>query len=172
MAEVWEQYLRNRLSRELAKYGWQLFDNILSTYEETFFTRKIIPDLIFKKGNNLAVWDAKYKRMTGQKIDLDREDFFQIHTYIQYFLLNKVQPYNVICGGLFYPLSDNKLVDDNSSGFVGYTSDNLLTSEGPKTKFVVDGIKVWDGMGKAEFENETGEFLKRIKSYLGITPSP
>ena len=54
--------------------------------------------------DEFLVFDAKYKRMKGEKNDVDRSDFFQIHTYIQYFLHTYPEG-RVLLGGLLYPLS-------------------------------------------------------------------
>lgn len=45
------------------------------------------PDLVLKKkgANEYAVFDAKFKRMTGRGGDVDREDLHQIHTYASYY---------------------------------------------------------------------------------------
>ena len=61
----------------------------------------MIPDIVFQKDNEVLVWDAKYKRMKYDFYDYDRSDFFQIHTYINYYQKN----FSVMAGGLLYPLT-------------------------------------------------------------------
>lgn len=157
MAEIWEQYLRSLLKKKLMPLGWKLLDNQLSVYEGTFFKRLIIPDIIFEKENSLLIWDAKYKRMDGRHFDLDRADFFQIHTYMQYYLSHR----NVIAGGLLYPLS-GKL----SSGRSSY----LLMPENLGTTFLIDGVEFRQGEDSTASEDilqMEAEFLERIVEEIG-----
>jgi 5-methylcytosine-specific restriction endonuclease McrBC regulatory subunit McrC len=84
------------------------------------------------------VFDAKYKRMkfiTGigdeKRGDLDRSDFFQIHTYISYY---QNDGYDVIAGGLLYPMEK---VYDKKECF----SETLFGKDNT-TKFIVDGIEL------------------------------
>ena len=68
--------------------------------------------------------------------DYDRSDFFQIHTYINYYDKN----FNVIAGGLIYPLSnkltDEKEVKNSSSSLFGENKDNI--------QYFIDGIDLSD----------------------------
>ncbi len=131
MAEVWEQYLKSILKKGLMPYGWHLRNEKIFAYTGYFFSRELIPDLVFQKCDNIVIWDAKYKRMYGRKIDVDRSDFFQIHTYIQHFLNHK----NVKSGGLLYPLSRAMNPEKIKSPF-------LMTEDGFKTSFCIDGIEL------------------------------
>ena len=154
MAEVWEQYLRILLKKNLLRYGWKYNSEKQIAYEGYFFHRELIPDLVFQKENNLAVWDAKYKRMTGDNRDVDRSDFFQIHTYIQNFLTHQSNR-KVKAGGLLYPISNNPNFDH-------YRSPNLINDEGVKVNFSIDGIEMIE---RNEVENpkiKEAEFINRI----------
>ena len=51
----------------------------------------------------MAVFDAKYKLMTGHYLDVDRSDFFQIYTYKSYY--NKGN--QLVISGLLYPITSN-----------------------------------------------------------------
>lgn len=132
MAEIWELYLRSLLKKHLSKQGWVLINEKLTAYNNKDFQRRLIPDIVFQHGNKIIVLDAKYKRMQFDYFDYDRADFFQIHTYINYYNQNK----NVIAGGLLYPFSkqfDEIRQEKNMS-------DTLFSVDSTPTKFTVDGI--------------------------------
>ena len=87
------EYLTDQAMEGLKNDGWSVWTvdecKQIHTYEGSFFKTKIIPDIVLQRNVNgekqFLVLDAKYKRMRGEKIDVDRTDFFQIHTYMQYF---------------------------------------------------------------------------------------
>ena len=125
-----------------------------------FYSRKMLPDLIMrhKDTGKLVVFDAKFKEMrlkkeSVKKSDLDRADFFQIHTYIQHY-----QP-DVVLGGLLYPLSE-----DLDAALAH--SDYLFGNENIQTKFIVDGIYVNEGMRMDEIIEKEMEFLQRMENLL------
>ncbi len=129
MAEVWELYLARILNEKLS--DWEvLTQERLSLYQDNFFKRTIIPDLILRKEKKIAVFDAKWKKMEFENNDLDRTDFFQINTYISYY--NNLG-YDVIVGGLLYPFEkDVDKSKSHSNQWIG--NDNI--------KFIVDGINI------------------------------
>ena len=49
MAEIWELYLKNIIRKKLAPEGWQLRDDVIQTYANKDFKRKLIPDIVFQK---------------------------------------------------------------------------------------------------------------------------
>ena len=151
MAEVWEQYLRTILKKNLLPYGWNYKNEKQIAYQGYFFKRDLIPDLIFQKENQIAVWDAKYKRMKGRYFDVDRSDFFQIHTYIQYQLNHK----KVISGGLLYPISAEPNFDDYSSPF-------LMNESGFKMNFIINGIQLTEKEENQNHLKAEKEFISRI----------
>lgn len=110
MAEIWENYIRSIIKKYFSADGWQIINSEYQLYPDRFYNRKIIPDIVLKKGNNYCVFDAKYKRMEYRDgfVDLDRDDFFQIHTYISYLQHQG----NVLLGGLIYPVTENKISDE------------------------------------------------------------
>ncbi|HAP96532.1 MAG TPA: hypothetical protein DCP54_12450 [Chryseobacterium sp.] len=151
MAEVWEQYLRAILKKNLSKIGWQCINEKQVAYPNHFYKRELVPDLVFQKGDEIAIWDAKYKKMLGRYFDVDRSDFFQIHTYIQNFLNHKL----VKVGGLLYPIS-------NRPDFNNYKSPYLINEQGAKVNFVIDGIELTE---ESEIQNtidKEQEFINRI----------
>lgn len=137
MAEIWEAFLRKKLGEGLEGWRvWSVEECEQKVYGNTFFGRIIIPDIVLQRVGNdgkdeFLVFDAKYKQMRGNKDDVDRSDFFQIHTYIQY-----VQHHlgNVVLGGLLYPLSVD--VDENR-----FHSEELYGCNGNENiPFIVDGV--------------------------------
>lgn len=159
MAEIWEQYMRSLLKRSLRPHGWRPAPNMLTAYAGRFFERLLIPDLIFEKDNRYLIWDAKYKMMRGLRIDVDRADFFQIHTYLQYYSLGK----NVIAGGLLYPLSAQ--LPEN----LCYSS-YLLQQEQAGTAFFIDGVyfsPACDELGRKEdIEAQERVFIERLQNRI------
>lgn len=143
MAEIWEAFLRKKLGEGLAEDGWRVWsveECKIKVYKGAFFERKIIPDIVLERiGNDgkkeFLVFDAKYKTMTGEKDDVDRSDFFQIHTYIQYFQHTQGK---VVLGGLLYPISKKEVIDPKV-----FHSDSLFginVQENENIPFVVDGV--------------------------------
>ena len=155
MAEVWEQYLRVILKKNLMPYGWRYKHDKQFAYKGYFFQRELMPDLVFQKENVVAVWDAKYKRMKGRYFDVDRSDFFQIHTYIQYHLNYK----EVIAGGLLYPISTTPKFDE-------YQSPNLINEDGIKMKFIIDGIELEEMNEQTNPLEQEKKFINRILTYI------
>lgn len=151
MAEVWELYLRTVLSKYLRKDGWKVAADYVTVYEDTFFKRGLIPDIVIRRGSDVAVFDAKYKAMNYSSLDVDRSDFFQIHTYISYYAQGK----RVLAGGLIYPLENDLPINCKS--------DSLFSSKKTSTPFFIEGFNVTNTI---EFENEKNEFIKRIATLL------
>ncbi len=192
VAEIWEAFLRKKLSEGMSDDGWRVWtvdECKKEIYKDSFFKRHIIPDIVLhriskKDGKDeFIVFDAKYKRMSvkegaengvGNKYDVDRSDFFQIHTYIHYF--QHVYPNSrVLLGGLLYPL-DEKFNDFNESKLFGY-ADGLFD-----TKFIIDGIVCSDlntddnqktksdtdkqQEVKDKLQERVQDMISRIKKYL------
>ncbi|CCH54589.1 hypothetical protein BN8_03773 [Fibrisoma limi BUZ 3] len=117
VAELWESYLYTLFKRAYTPLGWNIEKPEVVAYPGKLFQRKLIPDIVLSKDDKYCVWDAKYKRMNFNPYDVDRSDFFQIHTYVQYFAAN----YQVISCGLIYPVNNEptdyeKLVDNTLFG--------------------------------------------------------
>lgn len=165
MAEIWELYVNSLLNKALSKTGWQLVSKEYQTYNTPVLKRTLIPDIVFKKGSDLLIFDAKYKLMIGRKEDIDRADYFQIHTYIHYLK----QEYDVTVGGLIYPFSvplSSKLENDTRSF-------SLFGQGVSETKYCVDGIdlsflknRIIDEQVEQEFEVAEQHFVDRIQKLL------
>lgn len=156
IAELFEIYITKLLRNNFP--DWQIESPKIELYEENFFTRKIIPDIVMMKDNKVLVFDTKYKRMqfngrSGFGLgDVDRCDFFQINTYMSYY---KNQEYSVIAGGLLYPLEKEY---NKKECF----SDNWLGNN--KTKFIIDGIELHELEKKEKKKEIQGiNIAKKIK---------
>lgn len=156
MGEVWEQYLRAILRKNLTPLGWHYRTEKQVAYKDKFYRRELIPDFVFQNENKLAVWDAKYKRMNGINWDIDRSDFFQIHTYIQHFLNHK----DVKSGGLLYPISDKQV------NFENYSSPYLMNEKGVKMNFIIDGIELKEQEEIESNRQFESEFISRIIKHI------
>jgi 5-methylcytosine-specific restriction enzyme subunit McrC len=159
MAEIWELYLKNIIKKKLAPDGWVLRNDIIQTYNKNDFRRKMIPDIVFQKNNNVLVWDAKYKRMQYDYFDYDRGDFFQIHTYINYYQ----KKYFVVAGGLLYPLTKSYSSEVENLN----TSTSLFGEQKDSIQYFIDGID----LSEIEMESiirEEKNFLNRIQNRVSI----
>ncbi len=157
MAELWEIYLRSILKKRFISEGWMISSPQSKIYKGKDYSRLIIPDIVMQRGQDTIVFDAKYKRMTYQYFDYDRTDFFQIHTYINYYQQNN----EVIAGGLLYPFSerfDEVRISSNQSS-------SLYNQGAGKTKFIVDGID-FSNVKEENIKQEESEFLNRISSLI------
>lgn len=150
MAEIWEIYIKTILEKNFKNEGWKISSDEIDVYQDTFFKRKIIPDIVMKKEDKVIVLDAKYKNMKFRKEDLDRSDFFQIHTYMSYYLSQN----NLLCGGLIYPFTGE--IKNNSST-------SLFQTSNCSAAFFIDGINIED---PNKFEEAKREFIQRISMQL------
>lgn len=157
VAELFEIYVTKLLQREFLDWSVSSPRDI-ELYSKQFYARKIIPDIVMQRGNEVVVFDTKYKRMLyrgkGQNGmgDVDRDDFFQINTYMSYY---QQQGKTLLCGGLLYPLSGEHQVEQcHSAHWLG----NMAVG------FIIDGIVV----GKDIETVKTGEqdFIQRVRKLL------
>lgn len=127
MAEVWECYIRSLVQKQLKEFGWKLIDSTFIVYETLFYQRKIIPDIVLEKDGTFCVFDAKYKKMMYRGIDVDRADFFQIHTYISYMQhLGTVK-----FAGLLYPVEKNFGLLNTSTSLYNLRDTCKFIADGP-----------------------------------------
>ena len=164
VAELFEIYVTKLLQKEFS--DWYVESPKIELYDtpKMFYQRKIIPDIVMIKDNKVMVFDTKYKRMTMQGKnqngagDVDRNDFFQINTYMSYYQ-NHPDQYNVKIGGLLYPIEksfkENKDICHSQTWF-----GNL------NTKFIVDGIDLSDLKEVEDNENKFAPILKREKNFI------
>ena len=158
VAELFEIYVTKLLQKEFN--DWYIESPKIELYPNQFFARKIIPDIVMIKDNDVLVFDTKYKKMQMRDRyyqnggDVDRNDFFQINTYMSYY--QNHHKYNVTIGGLLYPMDSFKKEKCHSETWF----ENL------NTKFIVDGIDL-SGLKEAEDdENKFAPILKREQEFL------
>lgn len=156
VAELFEIYIRKLLAKEFVY--WFVESPKLDTYKNLFYRRNIIPDIVMTSGNKVAVFDTKYKRMVmtprnASNIgDVDRTDFFQINTYMSYY---KNQGYDVLLGGLLYPMESFDKSKCHADNWLGNNS----------TSFIVDGIDV-SRHESDNFLHEEKSFIKRLETHI------
>ena len=159
VAELFEIYMRKLLQKEFK--DWSVNSPKIELYKDKFFARKIIPDIVMSSGDKVLVFDTKYKRMNMRGKDqyglgdVDRNDFFQINTYMSYY---QNQGKNVIAGGLLYPMDKFSRDVCHSHSWFG----NL------NTNFIVDGIELANLNESSidEIKIKENEFISRIKEYI------
>ena len=159
VAELFEIYITKLLQKEFSE--WNIESPKIELYSNQFFARKIIPDIVMKKDNDVIVFDTKYKKMLMRDRyqnggDVDRNDFFQINTYMSYYQ-NHPDKYNVKIGGLLYPIEksfkENKDICHSQTWFGNLNS-----------KFIVDGIDLSDL--KEDNENKFTSIVKREQKFI------
>ena len=161
VAELFEIYVTKLLQKEFSE--WRVESPPLRLYEEFgniyLYQRKIIPDIVMIRDNDVMVFDTKYKKMKfteikGNGVDIDRCDFFQINTYMSYYQ-NHHNKYNLKIGGLLYPIEEN---DKN----IKYSHSDTWFGNA-NTKFIVDGIDLSDIQEAIPAREK--EFISRIGEY-------
>lgn len=159
ISQLFEIYLEKLICRHFTDWSVNGQEE-LNVYSDMFYGRKMFPDLVLrhKETNHIAIFDAKFKKMRMIKRDVDRSDFYQIHSYIQYY-----QP-NVILGGLLYPLSEDLYTDKAHS--MGLFGDRLNPSN-----FIVDGVCVNKNMTMDEITQSEKLFLLRLEKLLNYDES-
>lgn len=162
VAELFEIYITKLLQKEFSV--WYVESPKIELYNtpQMFYQRKIIPDIVMIKDKDVIVFDTKYKRMNmiGKNKngagDVDRNDFFQINTYLSYY---QNQNFNVKIGGLLYPIEksfkENKNICHSQTWF-----GNL------NTKFIVDGIDLSNLEEAKDNENKFAPILKREQKFI------
>ncbi|MBQ0767792.1 MAG: hypothetical protein KBT58_00760, partial [Bizionia sp.] len=154
ISQLFEVYLEKLLSRYFTDWTINGQEEI-KVYNEQFFGRRMFPDIVMKhkQTQEVIVFDAKFKKMVGRKDDLDRSDFYQIHTYMQYYMPN------IIFGGLIYPLSEELNKEKSvSNGLFGNTINT--------PNFIVDGIYINQQMNMTALIESEQKFLKRIEVHI------
>ncbi|MBP1840523.1 5-methylcytosine restriction system specificity protein McrC [Formosa algae] len=156
ISQLFEIYLEKLLAHNFN--DWEVTSQTeLQLYQGLFYGRKMFPDLVMKHkySNKIIVFDAKFKNMRLEGRDLDRSDFYQIHTYIQYY-----EP-NVLFGGLIYPCSEPLMTQNaHSPNLFGHNS---------STHFIVDGIYVNESMSMEDILENELDFVSRIEVLINET---
>ncbi len=164
ISKLYELYLEKLLKNNLPDFIVSGQTEIIS-YHQSAFIRKLIPDLVLtnKGTGDVAVFDAKYKTLRLNKEDyrkdIDRTDFFQIHTYMGYY------GNNIKIGGLIYPTTGNESDDflPVEKLFGNESSSNCFTIDGINTGLNNDGDLFVSYSGILENERN---FIIRFKKKL------
>ena len=115
------------------------------------------------KDKDVIVFDTKYKKMQMRDRyknggDVDRNDFFQINTYMSYYQ-NHYDKYNVRIGGLLYPIEksliENKHICHSETWFGN-----------ANTRFIIDGIDLSNLEEAKDNENKFASISKREQEFL------
>ena len=164
ISQLFEIYLEKLLAQGLN--DWKVYSQEkIKLYQERFYGRNIYPDIVLKNNEKVIVLDAKFKKMTMNSQDLDRSDFYQIHTYMQYY------GENLLFGGLIYPLS----VCHEGVGHPKSYSKSLFDLEERMglSRFIVDGIELRSSKSSDGTESEVGmrdklkDITEREKVFIG-----
>ncbi|MCC2962697.1 McrC family protein [Massilia sp. IC2-278] len=162
VAELFEVYVGKLLALHFP--GWSVSSPAIRLHAGRFYARRIIPDIVMlhEDGRRVAVLDTKYKRMHFQggsahgMGDVDREDFFQIATYMSHF--DRLPGKRLVLGGLLYPLATEPDPRRCHDAWMGDET----------TAFVVDGIRVPEGGGEGADDVLASEarFIERLAVLL------
>ena len=156
VAELFEIYITKLLQNKFS--DWIVESPKIELYPNQFFTRKIIPDIVMIKDNDVIIFDTKYKRMNMRGRDqngagdVDRNDFFQINTYMSFY---QNKDYKVKVGGLLYPMNLFEIDECHSETWFGNAN----------TKFIIDGINL-SGNLEEESANKFSEISKREDEFI------
>ncbi len=167
MAEIWENYLLSVFKRKLPQYTFVSPNNENSGNWLLENSRKLRPDFLVydKKGNLLAVMDAKYKhynrigRYSNEPNAVSIEDLYQMGTY----LYRYADPARA-CGGIFispFEVSTEKAlkIEGKSNHFMAVC--NLPLDCIPQDeKQTMSEIKIKIGELEDDFSNRLDELLK------------
>ena len=156
VAELFEIYVTKLLQKEFS--DWKVESPKIELYSNQFFARKIIPDIVMIKDNDVLVFDTKYKKMQMRDRyqnsgDVDRNDFFQINTYMSYY---QNRDFNVKIGGLLYPMDLFEKEKCHSETWFG----------NQKTKFIIDGIDLSNLEEANNNENKFAQISKREQKFI------
>lgn len=137
---LWEMYLYNLLRLHFPE--WSIDSQAqISVYgeENVFYAKNNYPDIVMTKDDKIVILDAKFKRMTFSRNDVDMDDFRQIHFYAYYYSIKNQD--KKIYSALVYPVhSDIAGRNDRVEGykfggeFGTGTRFNVLTIKDPGDK--------------------------------------
>ncbi len=147
MAELWEVFVLKVMSKNMIPEGWNFLPNEHKIYKNTFYKRKLIPDIVMEKESKILIIDAKYKRMNFLKDDVDRTDIFQIHTYSYFFDNSNISVYS----SLVYPL-ERELNDK-------INKQSIFNKVKHKNSFFIEGIEVHNS---EDFDSKIIKFINSV----------
>ncbi|NBK99230.1 MAG: hypothetical protein EOM50_14660 [Erysipelotrichia bacterium] len=159
VAELFEIYVTKLLQKEFS--DWYIDSPKIPLYETMFYSRKIIPDIVMIRDNDVMVFDTKYKRMImrgknqNDAGDVDRNDFFQVNTYMSYY---HNQGLHVKVGGLLYPMESYDKSRCHNENWFGNSD----------TKFIVDGIDLSkkEDLTMNDIVESEKDFIERLRELM------
>lgn len=160
VAELFEIYVTKLLKKEFS--DWHIDSPQIPLYEAMFYSRKIIPDIVMIHDKHVMVFDTKYKKMTMQGKnqngagDVERNDFFQINTYMSYYQNQK--DLHVKVGGLLYPMESFEKSQCHNENWFGNID----------TKFVIDGIDLSkkEDLTIYDIVESEKDFIERLRELI------
>lgn len=152
VAELWESYLIALFKKAYTPLGWTVEKPEVVVYPSKLFQRRMIPDIVLTKEDWRCIWDAKYKRMSFNPYDIDRADFFQIHTYATYYSAE----YSVISCGLIYPADSDPIYEDK---LIDYSLYGLGADD---TIFSISSMNVNNFQTEAAIMSTEAQFISRF----------
>lgn len=154
VSELFEIYITKLIQKEFI--SWNVNSPKISLYNNMFYERKIIPDIVMTRDKQVMVFDTKYKKMNmkgklngDDEGDVDRNDFFQINNYMSYYHSHP-DKYNLKVGGLLYPM--NKFEKERCHSETWFENND--------THFIIDGINL---SGNIEPNNDESKFSKIVE---------
>ncbi|WP_343658907.1 restriction endonuclease [Chryseobacterium sp.] len=107
---LFEYYIRKQIQNNGIKLESKFEKKLQIPTGNYNYKRKLIPDLVINHNNILHIFDVKYKNFNF-KNGVNREDLFQIHTYVGQYGNNA----EVKSCGFIYPVSEQKYISNNLS---------------------------------------------------------
>lgn len=154
-AALWEMYLYRLMKEKLS--GWKVeWQAEMEVYQGTFFKGKYYPDFILTSddGEDIYVLDAKFKTMNFKSMDLDRDDFHQLHDYSFYYHLKYGKRYKGTC--IVYPSKKDPEGKTTQAPMYGLPD--------VKERFGVITLK--DSPGSNQLEKNENDFIERLTAFL------
>lgn len=161
ISQLFEVYLEKLLSHHFLDWAVSGQEQ-LTLYASRFYARNMYPDLVLKhlESDKVIVLDAKFKKMRFAYQDLDRNDFYQIHTYMQHY------GSDLLFGGLIYPLSEKH----NSENAYSETLFDCADSKNNQPRFIVDGLELAHADNEdttiEDIINSEKQFLQRLQELI------
>lgn len=166
ISQLFEVYLEKLLKSHFT--NWTVTGQAqLNVYAGRFFNRNMYPDIVMRHNetDEVIVFDAKFKQMTYDYQDLDRTDFYQIHSYMSYY------GENLLIGGLLYPLSiEPEEIAPKEKTHKAY-SDSLFGLGQQNSAFLVEGISLLENISEEEILENENAFLTRLATYINAKRS-
>ena len=157
-AALWEMYLYGLMKEKLS--GWKVeWQAEMSVYQDAFFKGTYYPDFILTRDDDenkdIYVLDAKFKTMNFEGMDLDRDDFHQLHDYSFYYHLKYGKRYKGTC--IVYPSrKDPEEMEKTQAPMYGLPD--------VKERFGIITLK--DSPGPDQLEKNENDFIERLTAFL------